>query len=218
MVNLKEYYTSEAYQSHQYSGIIGRLMRKSHECMEFSSEKKSKVLEIGAGTNPHLPYLKHDFNYYYIIDLYKELETYYHKFDKVIFKQYDGKVIPFEDNYFDRIIISHCLEHIPQPESFLLQTFDKLKKNGNLSIALPTDPGVLWRVGRKFGNYFINPKTHKMTNLENDYLNAIDHVNSIFSLRTFIRKHFGNNLVERFEPLKFKAIDINLFYIAEIIK
>ena len=55
-----------------------------------------------------------------------------------------------------------------------------------------------------------------MTNLENDYLNAIDHVNTIFSLRTFIRKNFGNKLKEKYEPFKIKSLDLNLFYIAEI--
>ena len=56
--------------------------------------------------------------------------------------------IPFEDNYFDRIIISHCLEHINNPEKFLLQMMDKLKIGGVLSISLPTDPGLLFRLGR----------------------------------------------------------------------
>ena len=186
--------------------------------MEFSNEKKSNVLEIGAGTNPHIDYLKHEYDKYYIIDIYPELETYYNNFDKVIFNSYNGNEIPFENEFFDRIIISHCLEHIYYPEKFLLHIFSKLKKKGNLSIALPTDPGVLWRLGRKFGNYFINPKTHKMTNLENDYLNAIDHVNTIFSLRTFIRKNFGNKLKEKYEPFKIKSLDLNLFYIAEIEK
>ena len=51
---------------------------------------------------------------------------------------------------FDRIIISHVLEHIPNPEPFLDQMFYILKKGGILSIALPSDPGLLWRFGRFF--------------------------------------------------------------------
>ena len=56
--------------------------------------------------------------------------------------------MPYDDDYFDRIIISHCLEHILSPEEFIFEMMSKLKKGGVLSIALPTDPGFAWRLGR----------------------------------------------------------------------
>ena len=47
---------------------------------------------------------------------------------KVIATNYNGKILPYEKEYFDRIIISHCLEHIMDPESFLHEMMKKLKR------------------------------------------------------------------------------------------
>ena len=63
--------------------------------------------------------------------------------------------------YFDRIIISHCLEHIINPENFLFEMMSKLKKDGILSISLPTDPGILfgWEAPPSLpATYIINPE------------------------------------------------------------
>jgi len=49
---------------------------------------------------------------------------------KYEFKSYDGKKIPYKKDYFDRIILSHVLEHISDPENFLEEMMMKLKKNG----------------------------------------------------------------------------------------
>ena len=89
---------------------------------------------------------------------------------KIFFKKYNGKRIPFKSNYFDRIIISHVLEHIPDPEYFLKDMMSKLKKNGILSIALPCDPGFLWRVGRFFLKIFSVKKKLNISNIEYDYM------------------------------------------------
>jgi hypothetical protein len=91
------------------------------------------------------------------------------------------------------------------------------KPGGIISIALPTDPGFLWRLGRFFIKNFIQEKTHKLTSLDYDYVNAVEHVNSIFNLRVIIKKKF-NIISEIFYPLNFKCIDLNLFYIVQIIK
>ena len=40
---------------------------------------------------------------------------------KYILHKYDGENIPFDDESFDRIIISHSLEHIEKPEEFMIK-------------------------------------------------------------------------------------------------
>ena len=112
----------------------------------------------------------------------------------------------------------HVLEHVTNPEKFLLSVMSKLKKGGICSIALPTDPSLLWRSGRLFSKVFFVKKKQKISIVEYDYINSVDHVNSIFSLYHIINYYFGKRKIEEYLPFKIKAFDLNLFYNVHIQK
>ncbi|RZO62513.1 MAG: SAM-dependent methyltransferase [Candidatus Pelagibacterales bacterium] len=210
------------YNSYQNTGAVGTMMEVCHKGLEDTRYLKKiknncKVLEIGAGTSPHLKYVKHKFGKYYFIETSKFAINFLKKKfgddKKFKFKTYNGRKIPYKKNYFDRIIISHVLEHISDPEFFLEEMMSKLKKNGFISIALPNDPGFLWRLGRFFLKIFKVKKKLNITNLEYDYMIATEHVNSIFNLISIIRyKHKNNIISEKYLPFKIKILDLNLFY------
>ena len=208
------------YNTHLYSGLLGYVMRYCHRQLEkFDRKKKySKVLEIGAGSSPHIDYLKHDYDEYFIAETSSNVQEFYTEKKNIKAYLYDGNNLPFEDNFFDRIIISHCLEHINNPEKFLFEMMSKLKEGGVLSISLPTDPGHLWRLGRLFIKYFIVKKTYNISKEEYEYINATEHINSIFNLISLIRYNFKNQIDESFLPFKIKSVDMNLFYNVHIVK
>jgi choline kinase len=105
---------------------------------------------------------------------------------------------------------------ILEPEKFINEMLRVLKKNGIISIALPCDPGILWRLGR-----FMMKKTYLKKRMkkeyDHDYIIATEHINSIFNLYTIIRKKF-KVIEEKFYPFNINIIDINLFYICHIKK
>ena len=208
------------YSTHIYKGVNGFLMRYCHRKLESfkRKEKYSKVLEIGAGNIPHLDYLKHDYDEYFIAETSTYALEFYKEMKNVKTCSYDGVNLPFEDNFFDRIIISHCLEHISEPEKFLFEVMNKLRNGGVLSVSLPTDPGLLWRLGKIFTKYYTAKRTYKISSNEYDYLLATEHINSIFNLISLIRYNFKNQIKENFLPFKIKLVDFNLFYIAHITK
>ena len=208
------------YNTHLYTGLLGFAMRYCHRQLEkFNRIKKySKVLEIGAGTAPHIDYLKHDCDEYFIAETSSYAIEHYKGMKNVKPFSYDGTNLPFEDNFFDRIIISHCLEHINNPEKFLFEMMSKLKEGGVLSISLPTDPGLLWRLGRLIIKHFIVNRTYNVSKEEYEYINATEHINSIFTLINLIRYNFKNQIEEHYLPLRIKLLDINLFYIVHITK
>ena len=72
----------------------------------------------------------------------------------------------------------------------------KLKKGGVLSISLPTDPGITWRLGRMFIRLFSIKRTYNINGEEYEYINATEHVNSIFNLISIIRYHFKGKIDE----------------------
>ena len=100
----------------------------------------------------------------------------------------------------------------------IVRYMSKLKKNGVLSISLPTDPGLMWRLGRLLIKLFKKNKTLKVTNLQYDYINSIEHVNSIYNLINIIRYNYKKKIVENFIPFKIKLADLNLFYNVHITK
>ena len=210
------------YNSHLYSGLLGVLMDYCHKKLENFNKKDSydKILEIGAGSAPHLDYLSHSFKEYHIAETSDYASSVFKENSKknVYFKKYDGKKLPYDDDFFDRIIISHCLEHILSPEEFIFEMMKKLKKGGVLSISLPTDPGFAWRMGRLFVGLFKINKTFKISYNEFEYLNATEHVNSIFNLIAIIRFNYKNSIEEHFYPLKIKSTDLNLIYNVHIYK
>ena len=172
------------YNSHAYSGLMGFFMNQCHRQLEkFDFPKNiSKVLEVGAGNAPHYKFIKHEYDEYHIVETSGTIIGNYTDNPKVIATNYDGKILPYEKEYFDRIIISHCLEHIVDPEAFLFEMMEKLKTGGVLSISLPTDPGLLFRIGRLYLKIFSLRNKYKISSEKFDYMNATEHVNSIFGL------------------------------------
>jgi phosphatidylethanolamine/phosphatidyl-N-methylethanolamine N-methyltransferase len=207
---------NKIYSAHLYTGLNGLLMNHCHKQLEktlpFGNYKK--ILEIGAGSQPHYNYLKDKRCEYTILEknINKKLSK------KFKYKTTKGNKIPFKNNSFDRIIISHTLEHIPEPEKFIKEMMSKLKKGAILSISLPTDPGLLWRIGRLFNKVFTLKKEFKFSSLEYDYMNAIEHINSIFNLINIIRHNYKDKVIEQFLPFRIKLLDTNLFYNVHIIK
>ena len=74
----------------------------------------------------------------------------------------------------------------------------KLKIGGVLSISLPTDPGLLFRLGRLYMRFFSIKKNYKITPKEYDYMIATEHVNSIFNLHSIIKYKYSNIAKETF--------------------
>lgn len=212
------------YSKFMYSGVMGFLMKRSHELMEknstfFKNKQNIKILEIGAGKNPHINFLKHEFSTYDVLDIdaNNKLKKFYNKkFNKIKLRKYNGKKIPYINKKFDRIILSHCLEHIHDPENILDQIIKVMKKNTILSISIPTDPSLLWRLGRFFVRKHAM-KTYNISKIDYEYIMAKEHINSSFNLRSILEKKFL--IVSRtLYPLNFNSLDINLFYIVDLKK
>ena len=59
------------YNSHLYTGLLGILMNYCHKKLEVFQKKDSydKILEVGAGSAPHIKYLSHSYNEYHIVEV-----------------------------------------------------------------------------------------------------------------------------------------------------
>lgn len=196
-------------------GLSAKVLKISHMILErpFGPETKfAQTLEVGAGTLAHLPFIKHKFDRYIASDFDQSvldsvkgqvLPT------GVELKKLDGDKLPFEKDSFDRVIATHVLEHVLSPHLVLQEWVRVLKPGGVLSIVLPCDPGLAWRVGRCFGPR----KNAETAGLPYDYYMAREHVNSIYNLSTILNFHFPKKQVVWW-PLGLPLADLNLIYAA----
>lgn len=216
----KNHFQQKNYKNYLYSGFLGILFRWQHKILSPKIyENCEKVLEIGPGFEPNLKFTKLNFKEYYCLELNQNIghESYYKKnFPNIKFNTYDGKSLKFEDNFFDRIIISHTLEHILDFENFLTEMIRVLKRGSVISIASPCDNGFLWRLGR----YILKKTYHKYkktSEIDYNYLMAKEHVNTIFQIISVLKKNF-HIVDETYLPFRFKIIDFNLIHICHVMK
>lgn len=205
------------YQNTNYdSGLTGYFLKKSHEWSEKKFDetmKFNKVLEVGAGSGVHIDYVKHQYDEYYMTDLQESFinQAKIKANEKIIFQIEDATKLSFENNTFDRVIATHILEHVQNPHEVLLEWTRVLKPGGILTIVLPCDPGVAWRLGR----YCCARKSFIKQGIDYDYWMAREHINPINNLVSLVKTYF-NDIKESWKPFNFSSIDVNLFYIVHV--
>lgn len=207
---------SAMYDESNYSSPLQKFaMHASHKLVEKAFNKDvsfAKVLEIGAGTGEHLQFVRHRFDQYFVTDMDpKAIAIAQGKMqgaaaERIRFAQQKGEQLEFPNDSFDRLIASHVLEHIYQPHLAIKEWRRVIKDGGVLSILIPSDPGLAWRLGRRMG-----PRSKAIAQgIAYDYLMAREHVNSCHNLIALLR-HYFPLAKEAWWPLPLPSVDLNLF-------
>lgn len=216
-----ELYVQSYEQNNVDRTLSGRLLQKSHRLLEDAlpaGHIDDRVLEVGAGSGHHYRYVRRTPREYLLTDgseamLRVSRERYAEEIraGRIVVEAQDASALTYPDASFDRLIATHVLEHIPDPVRVLGEWSRVVKPDGLLSIVLPCDPGLLWRLGRHLG-----PRRNaERMGLPYDYVQAADHVNPIFNLVVFIRHHFEVTH-EAWWPARVGLPDLNLFYVCHL--
>jgi|LakMenEpi03Aug12_release.lakeMendotaPanAssembly.Ray.scaffolds.fasta_scaffold375888_2 SAM-dependent methyltransferase len=200
-----------------YKGFSGFFFKQAHKNLEQLNNKVThkknnlNILEIGPGRHLHYEYIreKNLINKYYVYDNNnKNLLFLKKKYNQKI--AYIKNLKNLKKNSLDRIICSHVIEHILNPEEFILFISKLLKKKGTISVTLPCDPGFFWSVGRLY-KYFTFWKFKNLSKREYYYHMALEHVNSIQNLIAIFKYNFST-FAESYLPLKISSVNLNLMY------
>lgn len=212
---------AEAYDNSNYEkGLAATLMKRGHALLEKRFPAGSyceSVVEVGAGSGAHFPFVQHGYGQYVMTDASDLILDKARKATvapakgQVIFQRENAAQLSFSDASFDRLIAAHVLEHMPNPHEVLREWARVVKPGGVLSLLLPCDPGMLWRLGRHFGPRSAAEKA----GIAYDYWMAREHINSINNLISLIRYYF-DDVDEGWFPLPVPSIDLNLFYTCHI--
>lgn len=208
---------SKIYNEANYkSGLSSYFLSKSHAWAEEAFDKKNHfkdVLEVGGGNGQHVKHIRHTYDKYIISDLnVSMLENYQSNNPKIKIEQQDATNLSYEDNSFDRLIATHVLEHLPSPHLVIREWVRVLRPGGILTILLPCDPGMAWRLGR----FAIPKRIFEENGIDYYYMMAREHINPISNLQYLINYYFPKNKQVFWRPSYIPSIDANLFYICHI--
>lgn len=222
----KQNFWGKAYDDYLYKGLTGLFLKINHKIINsFSKKKEFKVImEFGGAGKPHWNFMSKSLiknvKKYILVDdktYFKRIKIPKELLKKIVLIDYrNQKKINFFRHKVDRIIASHVLEHISSPEEAVIKWVNLLKLNGSLCIALPCDPGIIWRTGQLLSMRKAC-KLYKMNSYEKDLWQSREHRNSVQNLYHIFNFYFKKRK-EFWFPFIIPIININLFYIIEVNK
>lgn len=211
-VNSEQYFR-EAYNQVMYTGSIGIYSKIVHTMMEkgFPNNAGLKILELGAGSGEHYPYVAKSYNEYVLSDLDVTLLNHFkeQKIEGVKVKKINAETLMFiKDNTYDRLIATCLLAHLNHPVQALQRWREVVKSGGTITIYVPSEPGMMLRLFRKL---FVAPKSKKYGQ---NHMSMIyrDHRNHYPAMRQHIQDVFHNDSVKkRSFPFPFFGWNFNFF-------
>ena len=114
----------------------------------------------------------------------------------------DATKLPFKDAYFDKVICSEVLEHIPDDHQAISELKRVLKDTGRLAISVPTyfSEAIYWKLSREYhhqpGGHVRKYRIGKLINLLQQYdlcVYATRHKHALHFIYWLLRCLFGIN-------------------------
>lgn len=168
-----------------------------------------KTLEIGAGLGEHIGYENLIGQEYFAVELRKnmakKLKLKYPSVNVVIG---DAHKLPFKNDFFDRVLAVHILEHLPDLPSAIQQVHQVLKKDGNsqFCVVFPAEGGFAYRVARNISARKIFENRYKQSY---DWFIKSEHINFPDEIFIELKKKFDIRKTKYF-PFNIPIITINL--------
>ena len=117
--------------------IIDELRGDAIEAMFENIGPKNRLLDLGCGVKPYASV------YQQYVDEAIGIDVESTKHDRSVpDKFYNGRDIPFDDRYFDIVLTSEVLEHVPDPGHFLNEINRVLVPGGYLVLTVPFMSGI----------------------------------------------------------------------------
>lgn len=133
---IKDFYIKQLFLPNFWSIFINPIFicrkKLSNTIKKHSHHMNGKMLDFGCGNKPYKEFFQ--------VDEYIGLEFEGCEYDTTqteIEMLYDGKNIPFEDDYFDSIYCSEVFEHLLNLEEILMELNRVLKIDGKMLISIP---------------------------------------------------------------------------------
>ena len=173
-----------------------------------SYSKDCKTLEIGAGVGEHLRYENLENQLYIAMDLRDDhinnIKKNYPSV-KAIVGDCQEK-IDADDNFFDRIIAIHVLEHLPNLPLALKEINRVLKDDGIFVVIIPCEGGCAQKMGRYFTTRRVFEKRY---GTDYDWFINSEHLNMPHEIISELKEIFKIEDITYY-PIKIPVVSLNL--------
>jgi SAM-dependent methyltransferase len=167
-----------------------------------------RTLELGAGIGAHLAFERLDTQDYHCIELRESMaEVIRQRFPTATTVTGDcQKRIPYDDAHFDRVVVIHVLEHLPDLPMAVAEVERVLKPGGIFSVVLPCDPGLAYEIARKISAERLFKAKYC---IPYGWLIRREHINSPAEILYLIGKRF--DIIDKsYFPLHIPIVNLNL--------
>ncbi|MDP2966023.1 MAG: class I SAM-dependent methyltransferase [Pelolinea sp.] len=183
-------YAQEELFNYLYKGLAGWFQIQGHRVLgKWSISQQTKhVLEIGCGQGHHVIYSGHTYQNYIGLEIrYDFIEAFKKRESAAMAINGDAFCMPFEDHSIDCILSIYIFEHLNELKSNLLEIKRVLKKDGKLLVALPSEGGFLYKLGRALTS---KRYMEKKFGFNYDAIIRYEHVNQYPEIIRVIREVF----------------------------
>ncbi|GAA4725378.1 class I SAM-dependent methyltransferase [Phytohabitans rumicis] len=174
--------------------LFERYLHASMEAPYGSGVRFSRVLEVGGNRGEHIRYVRHQYDEYWLTDLRRPRPDEALAADpRLRVEACDVEALPYPDRHFDRVIATCLLHHLGSPFAALREMRRVTAPGGLVTILLPTDPGMAYRVGKAI----TSGRAARRQGIADLYriVTALDHRNHFPSLLAQARHVFGADTV-----------------------
>jgi phosphatidylethanolamine/phosphatidyl-N-methylethanolamine N-methyltransferase len=168
-----------------------------------------RTIEIGAGIGTHLTYEDLSIQEYHCIELRENVASELRNhFPGVAVSVADCQErLPYPDSHFDRAVVVHVLEHLPDLPKAVTELRRVLKPGALFSVLLPCDPGLAYEVARKISAERVFRKRFSMPYR---WIARREHLNSPAEILSVMRDGF-HEIDREYYPLRWlPVINLNL--------
>ena len=212
-MKLEEFY--DKYYRNDSESIFVKL---NHNYSHRKLENKVKgnyptVLEVGAGSAEHFPFVAHDFEKYILSDV-RKIDMAYLTDQRQQIELSDIQKLPHREKSIDRVICTCVLHHVENVKNALQEIRRVTKSGGLVSINIATDPGWLYRKswaltsGRRMKNEGITfPRS----------VHYQEHISHFFAIKALMEEIFNEDeMTFKLYPFRVPLPSLNIFAVAQI--
>ena len=175
----------------------------------------AQLLELGGNFGEHCRFVRHPYALYVVTD-YRQVD-FEPINDRIRFEVADAQQLPYEDATFDRVLVTCVLHHLNDPELALREMRRVVKPGGWISLTVPCDPGLAYRLGKAIGPYRSIRKRAATPSIDPRYFHYRQHRNHYPGLVSLVDHVFDADTVRRRSwPWGISSWNANLFTIFQV--